>query len=225
MKGGRNKDSKALKHFKLSRKEARARIGLGSIPDDKIEEFMKDSKPKVKPQELSSTNKSNNTPVPTFQYQGANRSRQSQEQKIKNNKSVENNRVRVRETLKIRFPETRIVNERAIESSKYDNDLASSINDFDEFTPMYHNSHKNKNKKSGSKPKNFKISKEKESFRGLTQDILTEEEKQKNIEGKRELVKQQRKAKLKKIKEEKELERKQELKRKQNLENLNNMLK
>lgn len=42
------KEAKPLKPSQISRKEARARIGLGDIPDDKIEEIIKVKKEKVK---------------------------------------------------------------------------------------------------------------------------------------------------------------------------------
>ena len=99
-----NYEQKPPKPSKLSRKEQRARIGLSDIPDEKIEEFVKVKKTKPKPQVLpQKTNKTTHNPVPVFQYTG--KSRMSQEGRLQSKKSIEDSKVKVRETLRIKFPE------------------------------------------------------------------------------------------------------------------------
>lgn len=66
---------------------------------------------------------------------------------------------------------------------------------------------------------------EKGSFRTITNSFKTEEERQQDLEVKRKLVKQQRKAIVRKKKEKKEIELKEELKREENLKALNDMFK
>jgi hypothetical protein len=240
---------KKVKPLKLSRKEARARIGLGDIPDEKIREIVKVKKNKLsisKQQDV--TGPANKPPAQVFQYQKS-RSRVSIEPRISNSKSTESikeSKPNIKETLKIKFPETKIV-ERITIDSKYDNDLMSSINDmgqYDEFnlhskfpngarfdnddsdscTPMYDERKKHR-KISAVKLKNSKTSKIKDIEQHPEEVQLTEQEKMVDMEAKKELVKQQKRAQNKKMKEEKEHQTLRELKKKQNLEALNEMLK
>ncbi|CAI2381902.1 unnamed protein product [Moneuplotes crassus] len=216
------------KHFKLSRKEARARIGLSSIPDEKIEEFVKVKKTKVKPQVIPEGKKSNRDPVPVFSYESRSKSRLNQDSTSKEQESDGTNKVKVRETLKIKFPEVPQAEDRRIVStieSRYDQDLASSINDFDEFTPMYSKMTKQKLKKTTSKPKNPKITKEKSNIKSFGgKPPKSQENPLRKSEDKKELVRQQKKANYKKLKEEKDKRKERELKTKQNVEALNQFL-
>lgn len=104
-----SKESKPEKVYKLSRKEARARIGLGDIPDEKIENKVKVKKERVKiTKSREGSSKPLSKPVPTFQYTNA-RSRQNSKPRIANTKSTDGTRgtkAAIKETVKIKFPET-----------------------------------------------------------------------------------------------------------------------
>lgn len=242
-----------VKPSKITRKEARARIGLAEIPDDKIEKLIKVKKNKLKiaKEETDIVEPEKNKMAPVFQYQKS-RSRLSNDERISSKKSTESlkeSKPHTRETLKIKFPEARTVERLNIQTTgtKFEPDVMSSINDMgqldynnfgskfhnesqfdndedEEFTPIYNDNRRNR-KTSAGKLKNSKTGKIKETDKNQQELHLTDQETLYDNEAKKDLVKQQKRAQAKRLKEEKELQMLKELKKKQNLESLNDMLK
>lgn len=242
-----------VKPSKITRKEARARIGLGEIPDDKIEKLIKVKKNKLKvsKDEPDTTEPEKNKTTSVFQYQKS-RSRLSNDERISTKKSTESlkeSKAPIRETLKIKFPEARTVERLNIQTigTKFEPDVNSSINDIgqldynnfgakfpnesqfdneedEDFTPIYNENRKHK-KTSAGKLKNSKTGKLKDTEKDQEEAQMTEQERYYDNEAKKELVKQQKRAQAKRMKEEKEQQMLKELKKKQNLESLNDMLK
>ena len=219
-------EEKKPKPSKITRKEARARIGLADIPDDRIEELVKNKKSK-----LQSTSPKNSEVVGDQIYSipsySKPRSRMGNEFTLENSKSnpkATRSTMAVKEVIKIKQSDSKNQRPNVVQAKipdvHYDHDLNSSINDFDEFTPVYHEPPKSKSTKLKIKSKPSKGKEDSEA-----QPSKTQEDTQAEIHQKKELVKLQRKAKLKKIKEQKELEKQAELKKKENLESLNNMFK
>jgi hypothetical protein len=227
-------DNKPSRGSKLSRKEARARIGLGDIPDEKIEEIIKVKKKKLKTSASKNNIKQISHPMTQLQTQKS-RSRLSNDpglQASKSNEGGRNHKVVVKELIKLKYPSE--VTPRAtvvraeIPDCRYDQDMNSSINDFDEFIPVYQEPRSRPPKPESNKSisKYNSRAKEKETHKGHSdEDTQFDQEKLAEIEAKKELVKLQRKAKLKRMREEREKEKQLELKKKQNLEALNDMFK
>lgn len=227
-------DSKPSRGSKISRKEARARIGLGKIPGEKIEEIIKVKKKKLKTSASKNHIKQISHPMTQLQTQKS-RSRLSNEpglQASKSNVGGKNHKVVVKELIKLKYP-TEIspkanVVKAEIPECRYDADMFSSINDFDEFIPIYQEPRSKPPKPESNKLSSKYNSKTKEKEINKFQsdeDVQFDEDKLAEIEAKKELVKLQRKAKLKRMREEREKEKQLELKKKQNLEALNDMFK
>lgn len=227
-------EPKPKPYAKLSRKEARAAIGLGDIPDDKIDEKVKLKKHKIK-SEKQSVSKVNGGPVPKFQYQNP-RPKLSNDQRVTmniQNEIEKPKKVVVKETIKIKYPDEispRKLNivKAKIPECNYDQDMMDSLHDFDEFQPIYQDAKESKHDSKSIKTKYNSKGKEKNKKTPTAEleiNELSEEERRAEIEAKKELVRQQRKAKLRKMKEDKEREIQEELRKKQNLEALQDKFK
>jgi hypothetical protein len=200
----------------LPRKEARANIGLGDIPNETIEEIIKMKKHKLKETSKSKNegrppiqNKNSNCPKANLKFKKKTSEEKKAKSKEKNNKGVSAVISKKVEEIKAIMPEV-----------EYKYEMSSSIGDFEDYLPVYT---KNKYKHGGSKKTEIKTQNKTESEQHKEEQ--TEKEKLMELEMRKELVKMQQRAKLKKIKEEKEKERAEEERKRQNLEALNNLLK
>jgi hypothetical protein len=202
----KEKEHKKLKPSQITRKEARARIGLGDIPDEKIEELVK-----IKKSKLNHTSPKNIekvvTAVSDFKVPEKVKSRAIVNQKLKNSKSTDKGSsiIVLKEPIKIKFPEPKMHTKPA--SPHYEMELNSSLGEISEFMPIY-------------KPAVIK------SHQKAAKNVVkTIELSHQESEEKKELIKAQRKAKARKLREEREKERMEEERKKKGLDRLNEMFK
>lgn len=235
------KESKSLKPSQITRKEARARIGLADIPDQKIDVLIQQSKDKLKtseqrPQTQQIEDEANKH---CFEY----KSRQSNKPKIEKSRSTEmnsGNKSSIKKEVVIKTvhedvtfqPTMNIVNAK-IPQCYYD-DMKSSITDYDEDEHIYLQSYYNNATKNDSRDERRQRSrlmdKQKKTIDSnedvhYSQQNTLLENKQNYIDSRKELVKLQQKEMIKKLKEQKDKTKQEELKKKQNLEALNNRIK
>ena len=111
----------------------------------------------------------------------------------------------------------------SIPEPQYQYEMSSSINDFDEYIPIYDHS-QYKHSASKKPNKNVKIN-DKSSVQKQVKMDQIEIEKLVTTQCRKDLVKIQKRNKIKQMKEQKEKERLEEERKKQNLEALNNMFK
>ena len=234
------KESKSIKPSQISRKEARARIGLADIPDEKINVLIKQSKDKLKTFEQRTQIQPVEDEINKhcFEY----KSRQNNKSKIEKSHSTEmtsgnkgNHKKEI--ILKSRFddvtfqPTMNIVNTQ-VPQCNYD-EIKSSITDFEEYDHTYLQAYYNNATKNDSRDERRQRSrfteKQKKTIDSSEELQFSQQntffEKQVFIDSRKELVKLQQKEMIRKIKEVKEKTKQEELKKKQNLEALNSKIK
>ena len=233
------KKNKQLKPSQITRKEARARIGLGDIPDDKIETLIKQTKEKLKPADQNSHSQSvDEEPInPCLEY----KSRQIVKMKIDKSNSSENsslNKGNLRKEVQrpdissqISFhPAMNIVNTKMPNS--YFDEVKSSITDMEEFDHTYLQAYYNNATKQDSREEHRPKSKYSENQRRAVEpneevqySHHNNNDNRTHNENRKELVKMQQKEMIRKLKEEKTKAKLEELKKKQNLDALNYKIK
>ena len=227
-----------MKPSQITRKEARARIGLGDIPGEKIDVLIKQNKDKLKPSELKIQSQTieEDSSKQYFEY----KSRQNIKPKIEKSNSIENtsnNKVILRKEIINRerhedvsfHPTMNIVNAKI--PNWYLDEIKSSTTEFEDYDHTYLQAYyNNATKHDGREEQKLKtrLSEKQRKTIEINEEVIYSQQNNiewQNNESRKELVKLQQKEMIRKIKEEKEKARLEELKKKQNLEALNNKIK
>ena len=192
----------------MTRKEARVNIGLGDIPEDKIEQIVKNKKEKIK-----NSGGPNVRPV-----SWSNNTNPRSNVVIKADIPQASVNVTANSKPKLQTVMVKQASKQPIaqDEPSYQYEMNSSINDFDHYMPMY-----NHTKVSASKRLSNGRTIESVSPNDMNQD----QDRMNPVHCKKDLVKIQRQKRLKQQKDQTEKAKLEEQRKNQNLEALNNMLR
>lgn len=204
----------------MTRQEARERIGLGIIPDEKIEQIIKVKKDKLKTNNAaksdSKSSQRNTVATTNTRMDGKVRPASTSKESERQTTSA-----KLRTVITTQTAPTHTTVKTKIPEPTYQFEMSSSINDMDDYLPVYGKSQYKHSDAKKSK-NSVKTSGEKHLQKATEQ---TEAEKVIQSQCRKDLVKIQKLNRIRKLKEQREKNRQEEERKRQNLEALESVIK